>query len=770
MYSDDNKNDLSGALKKDNLSNLSPVMNNIQSGIYHAITVAGKPDPEGRGRIAAYVPKLGGNKERPVFFQYASPFGGSNSSGSYGFHAVPPSVGVTILVFFADNGELSEGYWFAVAQEVPDIAAGGTSGQAKVDGTGQGEGVFKDKPSGKINPTELTAAQRDVVSYDDNAPENVSMDQRTWDVATDKNDSGLSSNSSTSDSKGANQVSVVPVTEEVVKSEAYYNDLAYAQGPIAGIETKSPSSTSSTSDSKGAEQVATEVNKRSSTSSTSDSKGSGQIPVIPGGEKPEDEVKTGRNQANSANNDVNSDNRTFDQIPENHPRNINLAAQGIYSDSVRGQTTASPLRNANYDEPKPNTVYGIKTPGSTALTMDDGSVDDDGFIHPNQIRLQTGSGASIILDGTNDLIYMVNSTGSGFIEIGPSGEVMIYAQGSLSMRTEKDFNLRADQNINIESGEKINIKSGNNFAVNSGNQTHIKSEGSQFYDSAGSNHTKVGSNMYVSTGGILHLNGPQAAKSPGLSTVSHSDIQNLESSKIDESIMSTMVSHEPMMRRKPAPANTSSGSGATGSANGGQIPATQPNSNSAGANSADSTAEQHQINDQSIEEQVAGGTGTVTYSAGFSGQIRNKPIQPKLFSILETAAKATGVELVIFSGGQDQEGRGTRRTGGTGHDNGFAADVWLYKSSADKESGKLSVSRDTGIMKKFAKECFLAGANAVGVGEGYMGGVGVHVDIATYRNDQGMWGKTHSWRSAPGWLKQARDEGGWKYSPPTRRA
>ena len=33
----------------------------------------------------------------------------------------------------------------------------------------------------------------------------------------------------------------------------------------------------------------------------------------------------------------------------------------------------------------------LKLAGSTALTMDDGSVDDDGFIHPNQIRLQTGS-------------------------------------------------------------------------------------------------------------------------------------------------------------------------------------------------------------------------------------------------------------------------------------------------------------------------------------------------------------------------------------------
>ena len=197
------------------------------------------PDPEGRGRIAAYVPKLGGNKERPVFFQYASPFGGSNSSGSYGFHAVPPSIGVTILVFFADNGELSEGYWFAVAQEVPDIAAGGTSGQAKVDGTGQGEGAFlKTSLVEKLIPR--NSLPHNVMLYHMMIThlKMLVCDQRTWDVATDKNDSGLSSNSSTSDSKGANQVSVVPVTEEVVKSEAYYNDLAYAQGPIAANRNK----------------------------------------------------------------------------------------------------------------------------------------------------------------------------------------------------------------------------------------------------------------------------------------------------------------------------------------------------------------------------------------------------------------------------------------------------------------------------------------------------------------------------------------------------
>ena len=681
MLKDENLNSLAGALRKDKQSNLNPALKNIQSGIYHAITVSSKRDgsplvdPEGRGRIAAYVPKLGGNPENPLYFQYATPFGGSNDMGSYGLHAVPPSGGITILVFFADNGELSEGYWFAVAQEVPDIASGGASGPPKVDGSGQGEGVFKDQPSAKINNTELSKSQGANTSSISVTPTNI-------EVATDIADSGLTPKLNGKDG-------LIKVTED--------------------------------------------------------------------GEDPADEVITGRNQRNASNN--RNDPRERDQVPENHPRNINTARQGIYADGVRGQTTASPLRNASYKEPKPNTVFGLKTPGSTALTMDDGSVDDNGFVHPNQIRLQTGSGASVILDGTNDLIYMINSTGSGWIEIGSGGEVMIYAQGSMSMRTEKDFNLRADRNINIEAVEKINIKSGDDFQVNSGDQIHLKSEGSQFFDSAGSNHTKVGSNMYVTTGGILHLNGPTAAISPGINTVSHNDIQNLESTKIEDSILSTMVSHEPMIRNKAEPANTSSRSDESNTVNGGTVPATAEDPNSVAINDSTDDPEQQKINDEAIQDQVGNGNGLVTYVSDFAERTRNKIIRNDLFSILEQAAASAGVDVVIFSGGQDPAGPGARRTGSTRHDNGFAADVWLYSGA-----GKLSSSSnaDIPIIKKFAKACYSAGANAVGVGPGYMNNVGVHVDVATYKSDQGMWGSTHGYASAPGWLKQARDEGGWR--------
>ena len=172
----DNSNNLSKSIRRERFISENPIRENIKSGIYRAITT-GQPDPEGRGRLAAYVPKLGGDPDNPMFFQYASPMGGSNASGSYGMFSVPPDSGITILIFFAENGELSEGYWFAVAQEVPNVLSGGPSGPARADGTGQGEGAFADVPSADIVPTSVGEQQ------DGNNSENNTDDQPTWTTA-----------------------------------------------------------------------------------------------------------------------------------------------------------------------------------------------------------------------------------------------------------------------------------------------------------------------------------------------------------------------------------------------------------------------------------------------------------------------------------------------------------------------------------------------------------------------------------------------------------
>ena len=505
----------------------NPILKNIQSGIYKAITIGGEnapPDPEGRGRIPAYIPKLNGDPKEPMYFQYASPFGGANAQGSYGMFSVPPDAGVTILVFFADNGEITEGYWFAVAQEVPSIT-GGASGTAKADGTGQGEGAFKDVPSAKVRPITMREA----------------------------------------------------------------------------IST------------------------------------------------PEDEQ-------------------------ENANKNANTAGQGIYSDSLRGQTTASPHRDANYETTQHSKVYGWSTPGGNYISMDDGSVGDDGVIHPNQIRIASGSGAQVIVDGTNDFIYAINSSGSGWVEIGADGEVMVYAEGSLSLRTEKDFNLRADKNINIEAGEKINVRSGDNYNVNIGNQLHTKTEGSMFFESGGSKHVNVNTSMYVTTGQHLHLNGPMASIAYDIPLTAQPDIQNLENTQIDESIIPKIPTHEPFLRGTETKMPDSSGSAptqTTDSQKAGNEIATDPSS-AEGQVDADNQA-------QDSNEDVPGlppgeGLATIRASNGVGCQVA--AIFQKNFQGLINDLEATGYEIRTLHGYVNRTTRGGNKP--SFHSMGAAIDINAY--------------------------------------------------------------------------------------------
>ena len=384
----------------------SPIIDALGKGIYKAITIITNPvsnakyiDPAGRGRLAAYVPVLGGNPLDPMFFDHAS---STNTIGA------PVKEGETILVFFAEGGKATEGFWFATAQQIPDVVSGGAAGKAMVDNSGMGEGVATGIKVSKVTPTTVS------------------------------------------------------------------------QATLA------------------------------------------------------------------------------DEEVENSHRNYSIANQGLLSDSLRGTSTASPRRDANYEIPQLSKVTGFKTPGESAITLDDGSIDDTGEIHPEQIRITTSSGASIVLDGGNDFIYVVNSSGSGWVEIGANGEVMVYAEGSLNMRTEKDFNIRADKNINLEAGENINIHSVGTTKVNTDKELHLRSKGNQFLQSESSMNINVGVNCVVTTGGILDLNGPLAPESEIILVgPPMPDVQNLETTELKDTIVSALPTHEPFVRPQAKKLSTS---------------------------------------------------------------------------------------------------------------------------------------------------------------------------------------------------------------------
>jgi hypothetical protein len=132
----------------------------------------------------------------------------------------------------------------------------------------------------------------------------------------------------------------------------------------------------------------------------------------------------------------------------------------------------------------------------------------------------------------------------------------------------------------------------------------------------------------------------------------------------------------------------------------------------------------------------AQGSGGVSYIQGYANKTRNKPIKPALMSILKRASDETGLRVVIFSGGQDVKGRGTRRTGSTRHDAGAAADIYVYAGNK-----QLRTDGNDPRVVNFIAALRRAGAKGFGAHPGYMGGTGIHVDIVgTATGGSNMWG------------------------------
>lgn len=125
---------------------------------------------------------------------------------------------------------------------------------------------------------------------------------------------------------------------------------------------------------------------------------------------------------------------------------------------------------------------------------------------------------------------------------------------------------------------------------------------------------------------------------------------------------------------------------------------------------------------------------------------RNKEIVTQLEQIIIQACKNSGLSAEIFSGGMTPQ----RRTGSDRHLNGFAADVHLFTS----EGKRLNVQSQE--LRDWCQQAKNAGATAIGAGIGYMGNVGVHLDISAGNTvpagSATYWGSGGRSANAPQWL------------------
>lgn len=148
-----------------------------------------------------------------------------------------------------------------------------------------------------------------------------------------------------------------------------------------------------------------------------------------------------------------------------------------------------------------------------------------------------------------------------------------------------------------------------------------------------------------------------------------------------------------------------------------------------------------------------------TYAGPPSSAIRNRPISGELKDVLDAAAQAAGIDTVrITSGGQDDLGKGTRRTGSTRHDSGRAADLQLVVNGTtltftDQAAPPAVIA--------FVTAAANAGATGIGAGVTYMGNRTIHVGFGTSPADTTRltWGAGGRSATAPQWLRKAAQAG-----------
>lgn len=167
----------------------------------------------------------------------------------------------------------------------------------------------------------------------------------------------------------------------------------------------------------------------------------------------------------------------------------------------------------NYD----SHTYSITTPGFHSIAMDD-------RMENCRMRFRTTSGHQILLDDTNERIYISTAKGNNWVEMDQAGNIDIFTTNKVNIRAAKDINLtsdqtirmyakegihmRCDKDIRIHSKDDINIKTDKNFRqhaskdtlIQTDNNYHLKVNADSSLYSGGTTNVSVGADLKMTSG------------------------------------------------------------------------------------------------------------------------------------------------------------------------------------------------------------------------------------------------------------------------------
>ena len=197
-----------------------------------------------------------------------------------------------------------------------------------------------------------------------------------------------------------------------------------------------------------------------------------------------------------------------------------------YQKSRVEKGTSSNTGDVIYD---PQT-YSWTTPGFHGLSMSDAA-------EHCRIRIRTTHGHQIIMDDTNERIYISTAGGKTWIEMDEVGNVDIYGERNISVHAEKDINFVAGGKFSVEAEEGIHLSTGGEARISAFTGVHLQSDdtvkikgatmfiesddvvdikaaGNFIADGGGTASLLAGGNVLL-TGSQVHFNGPPAPAAAG---------------------------------------------------------------------------------------------------------------------------------------------------------------------------------------------------------------------------------------------------------------
>ena len=100
-------------------------------------------------------------------------------------------------------------------------------------------------------------------------------------------------------------------------------------------------------------------------------------------------------------------------------------------------------------------AYGFTSPGFHSWSMDDRAFNC-------RFRLRSATGHQIILDDTNERIYIMTNEGHCWLEMDSKGNIDIHSDKRISMHAKQDINFSTEETFRVHAKKGIHLYSGNN--------------------------------------------------------------------------------------------------------------------------------------------------------------------------------------------------------------------------------------------------------------------------------------------------------------------